>query len=247
MKLMLPTQVLFSNIKNLPLLALALASFTLFSCSQAESPKPSAQAEKKEATQKNTPPATPLPKNAETATFAAGCFWCVEAIFESYPGVLSAVSGYAGGSETNPTYPQVSQGKTSHAEVVQVTFDPSVISYKKLLSIFWKMHDITDPRGVAPDFGTQYRSALYYHSPEQHQIILSSKKQLEASGKYNKPIITEIAPLKKFWKAEDYHQDYVQHNPNNKYVAHVAIPKLLKYGYHSEISKEEASKPLNKK
>lgn len=162
------------------------------------------------------------------ATFGAGCFWCVEAIYRRIDGVTDVVPGYAGGKEPNPTYHQVGSGLTGHAEVVQITFDPAKVSYDKLLEIFWKSHDPTDPRGVEPDFGTQYRSLLLYHNEAQHQAIERSKA--EAQKKFSRPIATEIAPLDKFYPAESYHWDYVGKNPNDPYVRNVSLPKLKKMG-----------------
>ncbi len=164
----------------------------------------------------------------ETAVFGAGCFWCVEAFYEQHPGVKGVVSGYAGGSEANPTYQQVSAGKTSHAEVVQVEFDPAVTSYEKLVEFFWKTHDPTDGRGVAPDFGKQYRPIILYRSPEQKGVAEKSKAALAA--KLGKPVAAEIVSLEKFFLAEDYHQEYVRNNPKDGYVVGVAIPKLKKLG-----------------
>ena len=164
----------------------------------------------------------------ETAVFGAGCFWCVEAFYEQQPGVKNVVSGYAGGSEANPTYQQVSAGKTSHAEVVQVEFDPAVTSYEKLVEFFWKTHDPTDGRGVAPDFGKQYRPIVLYRTPEQQAMAEKSKAALAA--KLGKPVAAEIVSLDRFYTAEDYHQDYVVKNPKDGYVVGVAIPKLKKLG-----------------
>lgn len=164
----------------------------------------------------------------EKAVFGAGCFWCVEAFFEQQPGVTSVVSGYAGGEEQNPTYAQVSGGRTSHAEVVEVTFDPAKTSYEKLVDFLWKTHDVTDGRGVAPDFGRQYRSTILTSS--EAQATAAQKSKAEAQKGLSKPIATEIAPLKKFWPAEAYHQDYVRKNPRDGYVRAVAIPKLKKLG-----------------
>lgn len=177
------------------------------------------------------------PAVAETskATFGAGCFWCVEAIYERSGGVVEVVSGYAGGSERNPTYKEVSAGRTGHAEVVQITFDSSVISYEKLLDLFWKTHDPTDPRGVAPDFGKQYRSILLYHDDAQHAAI--ERSRAAAQKHFSKPIATQIVPLEKFYPAEDYHQDYVRRNPNDGYVRAVAYPKLKKLGLDAPAKK----------
>jgi len=164
----------------------------------------------------------------ETAVFGAGCFWCVEAFYEQQPGVKNVVSGYAGGSEANPDYKQVSAGSTGHAEVVQVEFDPAVTSYKKLVEFFWSTHDATDGRGVAPDFGKQYRSIILYRTPEQKEVAEASKAAY--SAKLGKPIATEIQSLEKFYPAEEYHQDYVRRNPKDRYVVGVALPKLKKLG-----------------
>lgn len=164
----------------------------------------------------------------ETAVFGAGCFWCVEAFYEQQPGVKNVVSGYAGGGEANPTYEQVSAGKMGHAEVVQVEFDPAVTSYEKLVEFFWKTHDPTDGRGVAPDFGKQYRPIILYRTPEQKVLAEKSKEALAV--KLNKPVAVEIVALDKFYVAEDYHQEYVRKNPKDGYVVGVAIPKLKKLG-----------------
>ncbi|MBT5901366.1 MAG: peptide-methionine (S)-S-oxide reductase MsrA [Opitutaceae bacterium] len=164
----------------------------------------------------------------EKATVGAGCFWCVEAVYEQLPGVLDVVSGYAGGTEKNPTYKQVSAGLTSHAEVVQITFDPEKTSYRDLIDYFWKTHDVTDPRGVWPDFGPHYRSIILAHNDEQLAAARASRG--EARKNHEKPIITQIVKLKKFYPAEDYHQDYVRLNPRNSYVRNIAYKKLDKLG-----------------
>jgi peptide-methionine (S)-S-oxide reductase len=165
----------------------------------------------------------------EKAIVGAGCFWCVEVFFEQQPGVIDVVSGYAGGSESNPNYKQVSAGQTSHAEVVQITFDPTKTSYEKLLAFFWKTHDPTDGRGVAPDFGKQYRSIIVPMNDAQRAA--AEKSKAEAQQQLGKPIATEIAPIgKPFYVAEDYHQDYARKNPNDGYVQGVAVPKLKKLG-----------------
>ena len=164
----------------------------------------------------------------EKATVGAGCFWCVEAVYEQVPGVLDVVSGYAGGPEKNPTYEQVSAGRTGHAEVVQITFDPEKISYRDLIDYFWKTHDVTDPRGVWPDFGPHYRSIILVHNDEQLEEAHASRGV--ARENHEKPVITEIVKLKKFYPAEDYHQDYVRLNPRNSYVRNIAYKKLDKLG-----------------
>ena len=165
----------------------------------------------------------------EKAYFASGCFWCVEAIFESVQGVEEAVSGYSGGKEANPTYEQVSSGRTGHTEAVEVYYDPELVSYATLVEVFYGSHDPTTVDGQAPDFGKQYRSAIFYQNEEEKKIAEDYKTKLEASGKYNKPIATEIVPLEKFWKAEDYHQDYEKNNPNQPYIKSVSVPRLKKF------------------
>ena len=147
---------------------------------------------------------------SEISTFGAGCFWGVEAAFRRVPGVLDAVSGYAGGHTENPSYRDVCTDRTGHAEVVQVTFDPSKVTYEQLLDIFWKIHDPTQVNRQGPDFGTQYRTAIFYHSPEQEATARKSKQALEASGKLRRPIATEITPASPFWRAEEYHQRYLE-------------------------------------
>lgn len=147
---------------------------------------------------------------SEIATFGAGCFWGVEAAFRRVPGVLDAVSGYSGGQTQNPTYRDVCSDTTGHAEVVQVTFDPDKVSYQQLLDVFWKMHDPTQVNRQGPDFGTQYRTAIFFHSPEQEAIAKKSKQTLDASGRFRRPISTEITPAGPFWPAEEYHQRYLE-------------------------------------
>ena len=147
----------------------------------------------------------------ETATFAAGCFWGVEAEFRRVKGVIGTAVGYTGGTTPEPTYRQVCSGKTGHAEAVEVTFDPTIITYEKLLDIFWQIHDPTELNRQGPDIGTNYRSAIFYHTPEQKAAAESSKARLSASGKYHgKKIATEIVPATEFWRAEEYHQQYFE-------------------------------------
>jgi len=146
----------------------------------------------------------------EIAIFGAGCFWGVEAAFRRIPGVLDAVSGYSGGHTENPSYKDVCTDRTGHAEVVQVTFDPSKVSYDQLLDVFWKIHNPTQVNRQGPDFGTQYRTAIFYHSPEQEAAARKSKQVLEASGRFRQPIATEITPAGPFWRAEEYHQRYLE-------------------------------------
>jgi peptide-methionine (S)-S-oxide reductase len=147
---------------------------------------------------------------AEIATFGAGCFWGVEAAFRQVPGVLDAVVGYSGGKTENPTYQDVCTDRTGHAEAVQVTFDPALVSYEKLLDAFWKMHDPTQVNRQGPDFGTQYRTAIFFHSPEQEAIAKKAKAALDATRKFRRPIATEITPAGPFYRAEEYHQRYLE-------------------------------------
>ena len=146
----------------------------------------------------------------EVATFGAGCFWGVEAAFRRTPGVVDTAVGYSGGHLDKPTYKDVCTDETGHAEVVQVTFDPQKLSYSQLLDVFWKIHDPTKLNRQGPDFGKQYRTAIFFHSPEQEEIARKSKQALEASGKFHRPIATEISPAKTFWRAEEYHQRYLE-------------------------------------
>ena len=146
----------------------------------------------------------------ETATFGAGCFWGIEAEFRRIPGVVDAAVGYSGGRTVNPTYKDVCTDETGHAEVVQVTFEPSKVSYEQLLDAFWQMHDPTQVNRQGPDFGSQYRSAIFFHSPEQKAAAEKSKAALQASGKFRKPIATEITAAGPFYRAEDYHQRYLE-------------------------------------
>jgi peptide-methionine (S)-S-oxide reductase len=146
----------------------------------------------------------------EKATFGAGCFWGVEATFRQIPGVIDAAVGYLGGTLVDPTYEDVCTDRTGHAEVVQVTFDPAKVSYEQMLNVFWEMHDPTTLNRQGPDIGTQYRSAIFFHSPEQEAIALKSRAEIEASGKFRRPVVTEITPASTFYRAEEYHQRYLE-------------------------------------
>jgi len=170
------------------------------------------------------PSATPA--KTELATFGGGCFWCTEAIFERFKGVKAVTSGYAGGKKPNPSYPEVCTGSTGHAEVIQVEYDPTVISYDQLLEIFWAAHDPTTLNSQGADHGTQYRSIILYHNEAQKKAAELSKKL--ASTQFSDPIVTEIVPLTTFYPAEEYHQDYFRKNPRAPYCAHVISPKLQK-------------------
>lgn len=160
------------------------------------------------------------------ATFAAGCFWCEEVVFESINGVTEVISGYAGGETKNPTYEEVGSGKTGHAESFQVYYDTSKIDFKTLLKVFFASQDPTQVNGQGPDIGPQYRSIIFYRNPSEKIIAEDYIKELKNSNKYNNPIATELKPFMKFWIAEKYHQDYIKHNPNESYVQHESIPRL---------------------
>jgi peptide-methionine (S)-S-oxide reductase len=165
----------------------------------------------------------------ETATLGAGCFWCVEAVYQELKGVISVESGYSGGQVDHPTYKDVCTGRTGHAEVCQITFDPAVLSFKDVLEVFWKTHDPTTLNRQGNDHGTQYRSAIFYHSEEQRALAERLKSELDKSGAWDRPIVTEISPFTKFWKAEEYHQNYFRNHPDQGYCAYVIAPKMEKF------------------
>ena len=165
----------------------------------------------------------------DTATFAAGCFWCTEAIFQDLKGVEAVASGYSGGHVANPSYEEVCTGTTGHAEAVQVTYDPAIISYKDLLEVFFSVHDPTTLNRQGADIGTQYRSAIFYHNDEQKNLAEKYKKALDESGVYKNRIVTEITPYKNFYKAENYHQDYYEMHRSQPYCNLVITPKMEKF------------------
>jgi peptide-methionine (S)-S-oxide reductase len=165
----------------------------------------------------------------EVATLAGGCFWCLEAVFVELRGVDKVVSGYAGGQVANPTYEQVSSGTTGHAEVVQITFDPQVITYKDLLDVFFTIHDPTTLNQQGADIGTQYRSAIYYHSPEQKAVAVKAIADITAAKIWDNKIVTEVTKLDAFYKAEAYHQRYYELNPDKAYCRIVIAPKVIKF------------------
>jgi peptide-methionine (S)-S-oxide reductase len=212
------------------LFTFALASLTvLTSCAQKTSPNnntPATTEQKKDMEPLNNPalPAT------ETATFANGCFWCTEAIFEQLDGVISATSGYTAGETKNPTYKEVCSGTTGHAECLQIIYDPAKISFDELLEVFWQTHDPTTLNRQGADVGTQYRSGIFYHNEEQKEKAEKYKAELNKSGAFNNPIVTEITPFSVFYPAEDYHQQYYELNNNtNPYCRVVIQPKLEKF------------------
>ena len=167
--------------------------------------------------------------NHEVATLAGGCFWCLDAVFRGLKGVEQVVSGYAGGTVPNPSYEAVCTGRTGHAEVVQVTFDPAVLSYRDLVEVFFGIHDPTTLNRQGADVGTQYRSAIYYHSPEQEHTAREVIAALERDQVFDAPIVTEVAPAAEFYPAEEYHQDYFRRNPGQGYCRAVIAPKVAKF------------------
>jgi peptide-methionine (S)-S-oxide reductase len=174
---------------------------------------------------------TPLPENGsiDTATIGGGCFWCTEAQMQMLEGVLKVTSGYAGGTTKNPTYKEVCTGLTGHAEVIQVTFDSNIISYDEILAAFWQSHDPTQLNRQGNDIGTQYRSVIFYHNDIQKQKAEDYKQKLNAEQAYDKPVVTEIAPLTVYYQAESYHQNYYRDNPSQGYCLYVIQPKLEKF------------------
>ncbi len=170
-----------------------------------------------------------MEQNEEIATLAGGCFWCLEAVFADLRGVSRVVSGYAGGHVENPTYRAVCDGTTGHAEVVQITFDPRVASYRELLEVFFTIHDPTTLNRQGGDVGTQYRSAIFYHSPEQRETAAQVIAELDAARVWDAPIVTEVVPLDVFYPAEDYHQEYYRNNASQPYCRAVIAPKVAKF------------------
>ena len=175
---------------------------------------------------------TTVPTGKEVATLAGGCFWCLEAVFDGMKGVASVESGYMGGQVANPTYEQVCGGDTGHAEVVRVTFDPAVVSLKELLEVFFVIHDPTTLNRQGNDAGTQYRSAIFYHTPQQKADAEAVIAQLDAAKLWNGPIVTELAPAAAFYMAEGYHQEYFARNPYQPYCRAVVAPKVAKFRKH---------------
>ena len=164
----------------------------------------------------------------EVATFGGGCFWCTEAVFEEVKGVRHVISGYAGGKIINPSYREVSRGVTGHAEVIQLEYNPQIISYQEILEIFFKTHDPTSLNRQGADIGTQYRSVIFYHSEDQKSTAATLIKKLEKEGKYDNPIVTKVEPFVNFFIAEDYHQDFFKKNPNHGYCSVIIQPKVNK-------------------
>ncbi len=177
----------------------------------------------------------------ETATFGAGCFWCTEAIFDRIEGVIKVEPGFSGGSTKNPTYNQVISETTGHAEVAQITFDPTKVTYQSLLEVFWKTHDPTSLNRQGADVGTQYRSVIFYHNDQQKMLANRYLTELQASGIWAKPIVTELEEFEVFYPAENYHNDYYEKNPNNSYCNFVITPKIEKFEeiFSDRLKKEE--------
>ena len=178
----------------------------------------------------------------DTATLGAGCFWCVEAIFQDLNGVISVASGYSGGSISNPTYREVCSGRTGHAEVCQIVYNPKILSFDELLEVFWTTHDPTTLNQQGADIGTQYRSAIFYHSDEQRKTAEEYKQKLNEANAYPNPIVTEIAPYTAFYKAEDYHQNYYNQNGSEPYCRIVIRPKVDKFKkvFKDKLSKQQS-------
>lgn len=204
----------------------ALVSITLWSCALRENPQKNMSNDL--AGNSLTSSSTAM-RDTDTATLGTGCFWCTEAIFQQLKGVLKVTSGYSGGKEVNPTYKDVSTGTTGHAEVIQIVYDPAEISFDELLEVFWQTHDPTTLNRQGNDVGPQYRSAIFYHNNEQKSKAEKYKKELDESGAFEKPIVTEISPYTAFYKAEDYHQDYYNNNGSQPYCYYVIRPKLEKF------------------
>jgi methionine-S-sulfoxide reductase len=216
----------------------ALRSFTCLSfallalgCQRAPILENAAMAADNPSEQKKSAPSAPAAATAktETATFGEGCFWCSEAVYQRLSGVKSVVSGYSGGNVDKPTYEQVCSGRTGHAEVIQITYDPNEIKFEDLLKVFWQTHDPTTLNQQGHDVGTQYRSAVFYHNEDQHRVAEAYKKQLDKSGTFKSPIVTEITPFKNFFPAENYHQNYFNLNPSERYCQFVIRPKVEKF------------------
>jgi peptide-methionine (S)-S-oxide reductase len=165
----------------------------------------------------------------EIATLGGGCFWCVEAVYQELEGVQSVTSGYMGGRIQNPTYEQVCSGSSGHVEVAQLAFDPAVVSFRDILNVFFTVHDPTSVDRQGNDVGSQYRSAIFYHSEEQKRVAEEAIRELDAEGIWSKPIVTEVRPAETFYRAEDYHQEYFQNHPNQPYCSYIVAPKVKKF------------------
>jgi peptide-methionine (S)-S-oxide reductase len=203
----------------------ALVSLTFWSCALRENPQKNMSND----LMANSLTSSTESRATDTATLGTGCFWCTEAIFQQLKGVLKVTSGYSGGEQVNPTYKDVSTGTTGHAEVIQIVYDPAELTFDELLEVFWQTHDPTTLNRQGNDVGPQYRSAIFYHNDEQKAKAEKYKKDLNESGAFEKPIVTEISPYTAFYKAEDYHQDYYNNNGSQPYCYYVIRPKLEKF------------------
>lgn len=201
---------------------------TILAASCARSGDQNADAVRKAITTKKTMETTAAPNKTDTATVAAGCFWCVEAVFQDIEGVISVKSGYIGGTVPNPTYKEVCGGGTGHAEALRIVYDPSKVSYTELLEIFFTAHDPTTLNRQGADVGTQYRSAIFYHNEEQHTLAEKVKQELNNSGAFDNPVVTQITAATEFYAAEDYHQSYFNENGEQPYCKFVIRPKVDK-------------------
>lgn len=206
-----------------------LALSTAFACQSKPDRKSQETAEATPAKEIKTPLSAQDLSKYKKAYFAAGCFWCVEAIFESVTGVKEVYSGYAGGTEKDPTYRDVGSGRTSHAEAVEIYYDPQEVNFFQLVQVFFGSHDPTTLNRQGPDRGPQYRSIAFYSNEEEQNIILAYMDALRENNVYDRPIVTEVTPLDTFYMAEEYHQDYEKRNPNNPYVQNVSIPRLNRF------------------
>lgn len=214
-----------SSLKNSLITLLFVELFSFVSCSQSTE-------KNVEPTKKSTLTQNELIMDSskiDTATFGAGCFWCVEAVFQRMNGVVGVASGYSGGAIKNPSYKEICTGRTGHAEVVQVYFNSEVVTFKELLEVFWVAHDPTTLNRQGNDVGTQYRSVIYYHSEEQQHLAELYKKKLNDEKAFDNPVVTEISPFTIFYKAEDYHQNYFNENGSQPYCSFVVAPKVDKF------------------
>ncbi len=192
----------------------------------------SCNGQEKQTVSKNEKKMNNTPTQLEQVTFGGGCFWCVESCFNMLKGVESAVSGYSGGTKENPTYQEVCTGETGHAEVVQISYDPKIISYQQLLEVFFFLHDPTQLNRQNEDVGTQYRSVIYFNNENEKHLAEETIKKIDASGKYPTKVVTELTRFSKFWPAETYHQGYYKQNPTQPYCSAVVGPKIQKFKKH---------------
>lgn len=217
-----PLKAIIKRNNSMKYLFLLSFLFFMFSCGNGNT-----QTVTREAIATADPVEVPLEDGLARAYFASGCFWCVEAVYESIKGVEEAISGYSGGHTKNPTYESSNTGTTGHAEAVEVIYDPEIVDFATLVKVYFESQDPTQVNGQGPDMGSQYRSIVFYQNEEQKKIIEGIKK--EVGTQYKKPIAAEILPFQKFWVAEDYHQDYEKLNPNNPYIQKVSIPRLNRF------------------